>query len=268
MVNDLIKKAAKEIVKKGNVVAFTGAGVSQESGIPTFRDPGGLWDRFNPMEFGTPQGLIELAKNNPQKLIDFLMDSINSIENAQPNPAHLAIAELEKLGLVKCVITQNIDNLHQAAGSKQVIEVHGNIYTFKCTQCNESFKFTKQEFVEFLKRAIEELRSGSLERMINVMPSCKCGGKARLDVVLFGEPVHMVPESYMEIEQARVVLIVGTSGTVYPVSEIPRYAKKFGAVLIDVNPRETFYADIDNYALRGPAGVILPQLLQEVKALL
>lgn len=268
MANDSIKKAAKEIVKRKNVVAFTGAGVSQESGIPTFRDPGGLWDRFNPMEFGTPQGLIELAKNNPQKLIDFLEDSINSIGNAPPNPAHLAIAELEKLGLLNTVITQNIDNLHQTAGNKHVIEVHGNIYTFKCTQCNETFKYTKEEFIAFLKKAIEELRSGSLERIINIMPSCKCGGKARLDVVLFGEPVHMIPESYLEIEQAKVVLIVGTSGTVYPVSEIPRYAKRFGAVLIDVNPRETFYSDVNDYMLKGPAGVILPQLIEEVKALL
>ena len=86
MANDSLKKAAKEIVKKGHVVAFTGAGVSQESGIPTFRDPGGLWDRFNPMEFGTTQGIIELANNNPQKLIDFLTDSINSIGNAPPEP--------------------------------------------------------------------------------------------------------------------------------------------------------------------------------------
>ena len=268
MANDSLKKAAKEIVKKGHVVAFTGAGVSQESGIPTFRDPGGLWDRFNPMEFGTTQGIIDLAKNNPQKLIDFLTDSINSIGNAPPNSAHIAIAELEKLGLLDCVITQNIDNLHQAAGSKHVIEVHGNIYAFRCTQCNETFKFTKDDFIDFLKKAIVELGSGSLERIINTMPACKCGGKARLDVVLFGEPVHMIPESYREIEQAKVVLIVGTSGTVYPVSEIPRYAKKSGAVIIDINPRETFYTDIDNYMLKGPAGVVLPELLGQVKAML
>ncbi len=268
MANDSIKKAAKEIVKKGHVVAFTGAGVSQESGIPTFRDPGGLWDRFNPMEFGTTQGIIDLARNNPGKLIDFLTDSINSISNAPPNPAHIAIAELERLGLLDCVITQNIDNLHQAAGSRNVIEVHGNIYVFRCTQCNETFKFTKDDFIAFLRKAITELASGSMERIINTMPACACGGKARLDVVLFGEPVHMIPESYREVEQAKVVLIVGTSGTVYPVSEIPRYAKKSGAVIIDVNPRETFYSDIDTYMLRGPAGVVMPQLLDYVKSML
>lgn len=267
MGNDPIKKAAKEIVKKGHVVAFTGAGISQESGIPTFRDPGGLWDRFNPMEFGTTQGIIDLAMNNPEKLIDFLTDSIDSIGNALPNPAHSALAELENMGLLDCVITQNVDNLHQAAGSRNVIEVHGNIFRFRCIQCNGTMQFTKDEFVGFMQKAVEELKSGSMERIMNAMPSCTCGGKARLDVVLFGEPVQMIPQSYMQMEQAKVVLIVGTSGTVYPVSEVPRYAKKSGAVLIDVNPRETFYADIDNYFLKGQAGIVLPQLLDHIKAM-
>lgn len=268
MSKDFIKEAAKEIVKRKHVVAFTGAGISQESGIATFRDPGGLWDRFNPMEFGTTQGIIELATHNPQKIIDFIDDSIASLSNASPNQAHFAIAELEKLGLLDCVITQNVDNLHQLAGSNHVIEVHGNIYRFKCTQCNETMKFSKQDFLEFLKNAVAELNSHSLERILTAMPACKCGGKARLDIVMFGEPVQKIPESYMKIEQAKVVLIIGTSGSVYPASEIPRYGKKSGAVIIDVNPRETFYSDIDNYFLKGPAGEIMPKLMEAVKALL
>ena len=268
MTDKLFKKAAKEIVKRGHVVAFTGAGVSQESGIPTFRDAGGLWDRFNPMEFGTTQGIIGLVQSNPEKLIEFLTDSIRSIENAPPNPAHYAIAELERLGLLDSVITQNVDNLHQIAGNTRVIEVHGNIYTFRCTQCNQVFKFSKPDFIAFMMGAIQKLQTASLDGIINAMPECSCGGKARLNVVLFGEPVHMIPESYAQIERAKVVLIVGTSGAVYPVSEIPRYAKQFGTVIIDVNPRETFYADIDNYMLKGPAGVVLPQLLKIVKDML
>lgn len=265
---DYIKKAAEEIVKKKHVVAFTGAGVSQESGIATFRDPGGLWDRFNPIEFGTMQGIIELAVRSPEKVIDFINDSIVSLNNALPNSAHYAIAELEKLGLLDGVITQNIDNLHQSSGSKHVIEVHGNIYRFRCAQCGQTIKFSKAAFIEFMKKVVAELNSGSLDHLINVLPSCKCGGRARLDVVMFGEPVQMIPESYTEIEQAKVVLIVGTSGTVYPASEIPRHARRSNAVIIDVNPKKTFYSDIDNYFLQGPAGVILPQLLEEVRALL
>lgn len=268
MNTDFIRKAAKEIVKRKHVVAFTGAGISQESGIATFRDPGGLWDKFSPMEFGTTQGIIELATHNPQKLIDFINDSINSLSDASPNPAHFATAEMERLGLLDYVITQNVDNLHQLAGSNNVIELHGNIYRFRCTRCNETMKFAKKDFIDFLKNAVTALNSHSLECIINAMPPCKCGGKARLDVVLFGEPVQMIPESYMKIEQAKVVLIIGTSGTVYPASEIPRYGKKAGAVIIDVNPRETFYADIDNYFIKGMAGVVMPQLMEEIKALL
>ncbi|MCL4557173.1 MAG: NAD-dependent protein deacylase [Deltaproteobacteria bacterium] len=264
----MLKKAAGEIVKRKHVVAFTGAGISQESGIATFRDAGGLWDRFSPAEFGTVEGIIGVAANTPQKLISFINDSIASLSKASPNPAHLAIAEMEKRGLLDCVITQNVDNLHQLAGNDNVIEVHGNIYRFRCTQCSETIKFSRHDFLEFLNRAVTELNSRSFERIIDAMPSCRCGGKARLDVVMFGEPVQMIPESYSKIEGAKVVLIVGTSGTVYPASEIPRYGKKSGAVIIDVNPKETFYADIDNYFLKGPAGVVMPQLMEEIRALL
>ncbi len=266
---DILQKAAKAIVDKRHIVAFTGAGVSQESGIATFRDPGGLWDQFDPVEFGTLEGIVNLIKHNPKKLIDFLQNSLSSLTNAKPNHAHIAIAEFEKMGLLDGVVTQNIDNLHQEAGNKDVLEVHGNIYRFRCSKCGETVKLTKDIFIGLMKKAIIELNTGSLQDVIDIMPTCnRCGGKMRLDVVLFGEAVQMIPESYKSIEQASVVLIVGTSGTVYPASEIPRYGKSSGAVLVDVNPKETFYADIDNYFLKGPAGTVLPQLLEEVKILI
>ncbi len=214
------------------------------------------------------QGIIEVVTRSPEKLISFINDTIATLSKASPNPAHFAIAEMERLGLLDAVITQNVDNLHQLAGSESVIELHGNVYRFKCTQCGERMKFSRHDFLEFLGRAVTGLTSHSFENLIEAMPSCKCGGKARLDIVMFGEQVQMIPESYRRIEGAKVVLIVGTSGTVYPASEIPRYGKKSGALVIDVNPRETFYADIDDYFLKGPAGAVIPQLMEEVRALL
>ncbi|NLN93640.1 MAG: NAD-dependent deacylase [Candidatus Hydrogenedens sp.] len=245
--DDLVKKAAEAIAGKKRGVAVTGAGISVESGIEDFRSPGGLWTRYPPQEYATLDSFFA----NPDKVWEMWYQLGDTLEAARPNPAHIALAGLEEMGLLEAVITQNIDGLHQAGGSKTVIEYHGNASKIKCTTC-------------------QDLRDIDLRVHTEGAPRCSCGGIMKPDVIFFGEmiPPDALQTSDMLVESCEFMIIVGTSAQVYPVAGLPYLAKQIGAVVIECNLEETAFTNIvTDYFLQGPAGTTLPRLLEEVRAL-
>jgi len=260
---------AQEIKKVSYVVVFSGAGLSAASGIPTFRGEGGLWEKYDPSIFASVSGLLFALTFKPQKLISFFLDVGETILNAQPNPAHEAIAQLEDLGLVSSVITQNIDNLHQKAGSKKVIELHGNVYKWRCRNCNKIYKMGEEELQQILNslRGGKQTRRTLLELFNNVVSPCSCGGSYQLGVVFFGQslPEEEMDKSYEELAKADILLLVGTSGVVEPAASLPQYAKDKGATLIEINPEESPFSSLCKYALKNQVEDILPQITSCLK---
>jgi NAD-dependent deacetylase len=250
---------AASLVAGGRVVAFTGAGISAESGIPTFRDPGGLWDRFEPSEFGTWDGLSWAAVSRPDALASFLAELRRTLAVARPGPAHLALARLERAGLLEAVITQNVDGLHQEAGSGRVIELHGSFARLVCLTCGTRWKVLRSVFLEDLDRAVDGLRSSFVPSLASLLPRCPdCGGPARPDFVAFGEPVQRLEEAVALSRASRVLLVVGTSGEVFPAARLPNEARAAGATVLEVATGPTLIeADL---RLEGPAGVVVPSL--------
>lgn len=233
------------------LIAFTGAGISAESGIPTFRDKGGLWEKYRVEEVATP----EAFRRNPRLVWEFYKMRMRLMKEAKPNRAHLALAELEKMGLLKAVITQNIDNLHREAGNKNVVELHGNIYRVKCTSC---------AYRENL------LDSGRLEEFLEEegLPKCpECGSLLRPDVVWFGEPLpqEALQKAFKLAERADVCLVIGTSGQVFPAAYVPYIVKENGGYVIEINPRESGITPIADIFLKGFAGETMEHLLAKVK---
>ena len=237
------------IIAKGYGAALTGAGISKESGIPTFRDKDGLWSKFKPEEFATPEALFK----HPKKVWEWYKGRYFDVLKAKPNKGHLALAELGSLLKLFFVITQNIDRLHQRAGSRNVIELHGNLFQAKCVDCGTIYP---------MDEAVKQDK---------MPPKCKrCGGMLRPNVVLFGEPL---PEDALDtaIEMASrsyFFLVVGTSASVYPAASLPLIAKRNASVIIEVNPEPTPVTKIADISIRGKAGEILPKLVHEVKKLL
>jgi len=225
-------------------VALTGAGISVESGIPDFRSPGGLWERFDPLEYAH----ISVFRRDPAKVWLLIREMDATIMRARPNPAHLALAALEAKGYLTGVITQNVDNLHQAAGSRHVVEYHGNAGRFVCLTCTRGFA---RESLDFAR----------------VPLYCPCGGLIKPDVVFFGEPIPAAAQ-----EEARrlarncdLMLIIGTSGEVAPANFLPHIAKEHGAVIAENNLAPTrLTRTLTDYFLPGPAGEALPRVLKEL----
>jgi NAD-dependent deacetylase len=246
-------------VGAGEVIAFTGAGISAESGIPTFRDPGGLWDRFDPDAFGTWQGLMELAMSRPDALAAFLTELRRTFAAARPGAAHLALARLEDGGVVEAVITQNIDGLHQLAGSRRVVEIHGSLTRTVCLACGDGRPVEREGVLRSLDQAVRALRSAFVPSLASLLPRCsRCGGPARPDFVAFGEAVHDLGEAEELAAGCRTLLVAGTSGEVHPAARLPESARRSGAVVVEVSPGPTLVrADLH---LQGPAGTILPSL--------
>ncbi|MEM3962566.1 NAD-dependent protein deacetylase [Pyrobaculum sp.] len=235
---------ANVLAASRHCIVFTGAGISAESGVPTFRGLGGLWERYRPEELATPEAFAR----DPELVWRWYKWRQEVVYNARPNPGHMAIAELEALGVVKAVVTQNVDGLHQRAGSRRVVELHGSLWRTRCTKCGAVYK---------LERPVDE-----------VPPRCgKCGGLLRPDVVWFGEPLPR--DAWNEaVELAKisdVVLVVGTSGVVYPAAYIPHIAKQGGAVVIEINVEPSALTPMADYFIRGRAGEVLPQIAEEVK---
>jgi NAD-dependent deacetylase len=251
---------AGAVLARGGTVAFTGAGISAESGIPTFRDPGGLWDRFDPVVFGTWEGLGRLAMSRPDELAAFLSELGRTLASARPGPAHHALARLEQAGLLDAVITQNVDGLHQEAGNRRVIEVHGSFARTLCMICGDRQEVGREAFVHDLERAVVGLHSAFVASLASLLPRCSgCGGPARPDFVAFGEPVQNFDRAEALVRACRVLLVVGTSGEVLPAAGLPEAARQAGATVLEVGPGSTEVRS--DLQVAGPAGSVLPTLV-------
>ena len=263
-----ILEAANIISKAENLAAFSGSGVSAESGIPTFRDPGGLWDRYDADDLGGGDIFGSLLSGNiPAAAADFISEMVKVLEEAHPNPGHLALTELEEMGILKTVITQNIDNLHSEAGNTNVIEVHGNVYRLACLSCGAKMYLNRDELFGVGRELVELMRKNDLPGIIQLMTRCYCGGISRLDVVGFGEPVQGLPEAIFQSQRSDVFLILGTSGVVWPAASLPGHAKREGAKLIEINANEICFPSIVDISIMGKTGEILPEILERVRSL-
>lgn len=229
-----------------SVAVLTGAGVSAESGVPTFRDAQtGLWAKYSPEELATPRAF----RRNPRLVWEWYAWRRELVADAKPNPAHLALAEMETLFPHFLLITQNVDGLHQRAGSRHVVELHGNITRTKC--------FDEDRLVSSWPDTGE------------VPPRCpNCGGLLRPAVVWFEEPL---PDEEMNLaartsKTCDVFLSIGTSTVVYPAAALPDTALRGGATVVEINPQPTPFTERARFALAGPAGTVLPELLKALKA--
>lgn len=244
----LIQEAARRLAKCRQVVVLTGAGVSKESGIPTFREAQeGLWAQYDPMEMATQEGFLR----NPSLVWRWYEYRFGMVEAARPNPGHLAIAALELLLPEVPVVTQNIDGLHQVAGSTDVVELHGSIRRFKCLSERHT-GFIRADF------------SGQAD----VPPRCpRCGDMLRPEVVWFGEnlPLAALTRAFDLAEACDAMLVVGTSGAVQPAASLPFLARRAGAHVIDVNPDRDEIARTSNIFLQGPGGEVLPALVDALR---
>lgn len=258
----LIKRAANDLVESKYAIALTGAGMSTESGIPDFRGPKGIWTTNKEAE-AKAYKRYELFLKDPKGYWEEMLGSrgayggfYQEIRKAKPNPGHYALAELESLGILKCIITQNIDGLHEKAGSKRVLEYHGSTYKLRCISCGS-------------RSAMEEVSLDELP------PRCKCGGVLKYDVVHFKEPIPLdvMEESEREALRCDLMLIGGTSAVVYPFANLPRIAKfRFGRLktnvkIIEVNaePTPLTHEGISDYLIQGKIGEVLPKIVEEVK---
>jgi NAD-dependent deacetylase len=240
-------------------VAFTGAGVSEESGIPTFRGQEGLWDRYPPYLYANLGGLALLFLARPSRVAAFASDVIASLLDAVPNPCHEVLAGWEAAGRIRGVITQNVDDLHAVAGSRNVCELHGNAFRVRCLRCGRKEKLPR----EHLREISWQLRRGRFSRMellrllFDYASRCRdCGGRRRPDVVLFGEglPAEEWDRAFRWTSQADLFLVVGTSALVYPAAMLPRLARESGALVVEVNPEPTPVTALAGLHVPFPAG--------------
>ncbi len=242
---NLIREAADVLASRRNAVALTGAGISVESGIPAFRGSQGLWERFDPMEYATIGSFLR----DPGKVWTMLSEMIDIFAKAEPNAAHRGLAELETMGILRSVITQNVDGLHQAAGSRKVIEFHGSAEHLVCIACWRRYA------------SREKVREG-------IPPRCECGEILKPDLVLFGEPIPWVAqgEAETEAEACRVLLVAGTSAEVSPACDIPRISKRQGAFVIEINPEETqLTRTVADIHITAPGGEAIPALVSALR---
>jgi NAD-dependent deacetylase len=242
-----VRCLAKTIVVSHKVVALTGAGISTESGIPDFRGPNGLWKRVDPS-----LATIQSFKLFPEAFWYFMVECADSILKAKPNRAHYALAELEVMGKLSSIITQNVDGLHFKAGSRNVIELHGNMREAVCLSCGN---------VISMEEAMDMAKSGHLP------PRCGCGGVLKPNVVLFNEPLpeEAYKRALLESRTCNLMLAVGTSLQVYPAAYLPVVAKQRGARLAIINMEPTPLDDIADAVIQAKAGEALPAIVDIVR---
>jgi len=252
---ELVEQAAELLAAARYLVALVGAGMSVESGIPPFRGAGGLWTKYGEPPMNGFQQFLEdpklwwerrLARDGARPELQ------EAIERAEPNAGHYALASLEEQGTLKAIITQNIDDLHRRAGSKNILEIHGNRYRLRCLQCHA--RFDESEFT-----------------ITEIPPRCPhCSGLVKSDTVMFGEPIPPLVLGWCRKEALRCdcMLVLGTSAVVYPAAEFPLVAKSSGASLIEINPDETALSCACDVALRAPTGEALPLLVSRTKELM
>jgi len=263
----LIERAVNLLLGAKHAVVLTGAGISTESGVPDFRSPGGIWERYDFTIFFYARFLAE-----PGLVWKTMLDMNSSGEfalwEAKPNQGHLALAFFEQIGLIKAVITQNIDNLHQKAGSRNVIEFHGNMLFAKCMKCGRKYGY-------------EQLMEMTLEKTL-LPPLCHCGGVLKPDAVFFGEaiPQDALRESFQHAEDCDLMLVIGTSAQVEPAASLPLIAKglshfrgmgsiilpKVNCQVIEINREPTpLTGEVSDFLIQGSAGEILSFMEQKVK---
>jgi len=229
------------------LVVITGAGISAESGVPTFRGEDGLWRRFRAEELATSWAF----QRDPKLVWEWYDWRRGIISRAKPNPGHLAIAELERLLPNFYLITQNVDGLHRRAGNRKLVEIHGNLWFVRCTRegtVTENYEVPLKE----------------------IPPRCRCGALLRPHVVWFGESLDPddLRRSLELVRNCDLLLVVGTSGVVQPVASFPWEAKERGAFVLEVNPQSTPISSVADLSLRGKAGEVLPKLVEEIREVL
>jgi NAD-dependent deacetylase len=232
-----------------NVVVLTGAGISAESGIATFRAKDGYWSRYRPEDLASPKAFAE----NPQLVWQWYLDRRNTITLADPNPGHYALVDLAKLLNGKfTLITQNVDGLHQRAGSCDLYELHGNIFINRCSHCARRFSDDVLNF----------------QALPPICPSCR--GAIRPDVVWFGENLNisMIEDAFTRARKATLFLSIGSSTVVHPAATLPLVAMESGAFLIEINPESTPISNNADLALRSPAAQVLPRLVEKISKLI
>ena len=246
-----IKQGAELIHQSRHMAAFTGAGHSTQSGIPDFRSPdSGLWEKHDPMLVAS----IWAFRLNPKNFYDWIRPMVDTLSNAEPNPAHDALAELEQLGHLQVVITQNIDDLHQRAGSRRVLELHGHLREATCVRCYKKVS---------IDPAVEQrIRNGQV-------PHCECGGVMKPDVILFGEqlPIRVLNQAMDEARRCDLILVAGSSLEVTPAADIPFLAVDSGAKAIMVNLEPTAFDSRADIVIHGDVAEILPRLVEAVSAM-
>ena len=233
---------AQKLKDSRKIVFVTGAGISQESGIPTFRGKDGYWRRYDPMKLAS----IDAFYDDPKLVWEWYEDRRKNILDVKPNEGHFAISQMEEFKDV-VVLTQNIDGLHQRSGSTNVLELHGSIIRIKCTVC---------DFIDNITENFESLP-----------PKCKCGSMLRPDVVWFGEPLpqNIWQSAIKEASICDVMIIVGTSLVVSPANTLPVYAKQNGAILIEVNPEKTVMSNDMTLSIQATSVGVLPKMLSIFK---
>ena len=250
-----IRRAADILIEAGHAIALTGAGLSVESGIPSFRGPGGLWTRYGqpsnlsyPVFSRDPQAWWESRLRDEVSPGNPTYDLKDAVDRAVPNAGHVALADLESDGVLKAVITQNVDGLHSRAGSRAVLEIHGNRNYLRCIGCGK-----------------RQPREGYL--ISDLPPTCgDCGGVIKLDTVMFGEPIpaSTLAACVEEVRRCDAMLLVGTSGAVNPAAQFPLVAREGGAQIIEVNPMPTELTGASHVVITGAAGDVLPALVRAI----
>lgn len=240
-----VDQAVKLIKRSKYIVAFTGAGISAESGIPTFRGNDGLWKRFRAEDLATPDAF----SRNPRLVWEWYVWRMELISRAKPNEAHMVLADMEKKGIIKSVITQNVDGLHQRAGSSKVIELHGSIWRVRCFNPHCVYK-----------QELKQLPN-------DIPPKCPiCGNYLRPDVVWFGEslPNDAWSKATEEARRSDLILVIGTSGVVMPAAMIPMIAKENNAVVVEINIKPSALTNIADVFIQGGASAVMAAIKEKL----
>ncbi len=241
-----LEQAVEILANARHIIVLTGAGISTASGIPDFRGKDGLWKKIPSYKF-----TIDYFLENPLEVWQLYYERFKAMGNVKPNPGHYALAKLEEAGIIKAIITQNIDGLHQAAGSKRVIELHGNFKHAVCMTCRRLYP---------IEHAFEKVLKGEV-------PRCDyCGGLLKPNVVLFGEPLpaKAINEAFMLAERSDAIIVAGSSLYVTPANQIPVVVKAKGGKVIAINMGEIFMRDIIDILVEAPTEKALPILCEKL----